>query len=191
MQYVLDQRQDPSSSFSFRMEVATILLAQHHGARCRPFDTVRGRRDSNQGVKRHVTELPHVSVRGGANAHLPEMIGLKNAMRCRQLGCTGRTRVRCMTCKVFLCLQNRAQLLLSLSHISDGSDSQVVYMFLGSSMFSDSVKVNQSGDLWASVSRPGPSVLSCRSLFYITNAKCHMSYWFFFFHYDVQNTLVA
>uniref|UniRef100_A0A3B4UT34 PiggyBac transposable element-derived protein 3-like n=1 Tax=Seriola dumerili TaxID=41447 RepID=A0A3B4UT34_SERDU len=61
--------------------------------------------DSNQAGKRHVTELPHVSVRRRANAHLPEMISLKNAMHCRQPGCTGRTRVRCVTCKVFLCLQ--------------------------------------------------------------------------------------
>ncbi|KAI2668674.1 PiggyBac transposable element-derived protein 3 [Labeo rohita] len=92
----------PIQFLQFRMEVATILLAQHHGADA---DLSTEEEDSNQGVKRHVTELPHVSVRRRANAHLPEMIGLKNAMRCRQLGCTGRTRVRCMTCKVFLCLQ--------------------------------------------------------------------------------------
>ncbi|KAL1249405.1 hypothetical protein QQF64_020410 [Cirrhinus molitorella] len=86
------------------MKVATILLAQHHGADA-DLSTQSEEEDSNQGVKRHVTELPHVSVRRRANAHLPEMIGLKNAMRCRQLGCTGRTQVHCMTCKVFLCLQ--------------------------------------------------------------------------------------
>ncbi|XP_068072616.1 piggyBac transposable element-derived protein 3 isoform X1 [Danio rerio] len=94
----------PIQFLQFRMEVATILLAQHHGADA-DLSTHSEEEDSNQGVKRHVTELPHVSVRRRANAHLPEMIGLKNAMRCRQLGCTGRTRVRCMTCKVFLCLQ--------------------------------------------------------------------------------------
>ncbi|XP_059377154.1 piggyBac transposable element-derived protein 3 [Carassius carassius] len=88
----------------FRMEVATSLLTQH-GADADLSTQSEEEEDSNQGVKRHVTELPHVSVRRRANAHLPEMIGLKNAMRCRQLGCTGRTRVRCMTCKVFLCLQ--------------------------------------------------------------------------------------
>ncbi len=95
----------PIQFLQFRMEVATILLAQHHGADADLSTQSEEEEDSNQGVKRHVTELPHVSVRRRANAHLPEMIGLKNAMRCRQLGCTGRTRVRCMTCKVFLCLQ--------------------------------------------------------------------------------------
>lgn len=92
----------PIQFLQFRMEVATILLAQHHSADA---DLSTEEEDLNQGVKRHVTELPHVLVRRRANAHLPEMIGLKNAMRCRQLGCTGRTRVCCMTCKVFLCLQ--------------------------------------------------------------------------------------
>ncbi len=95
----------PIQFLQCRMEVATILLAQHHGADADLSTQSEEEEDSNQGVKRHVTELPHVSVRRRANAHLPEMIGLKNAMRCRQLGCTGRTRVRCMTCKVFLCLQ--------------------------------------------------------------------------------------
>ncbi|KAM8743645.1 piggyBac transposable element-derived protein 3-like isoform 2-T2 [Acanthopagrus schlegelii] len=94
----------PIQFLQFRMEVAKILLAQHHGADA-DISEQSEEEDSNQGVKRHVTELPHVSVRRRANAHLPEMVGLKNAMRCRQPGCTGRTRVRCVTCKVFLCLQ--------------------------------------------------------------------------------------
>lgn len=94
----------PIQFLQFRMEVAKILLAQHHGADA-DLSEQSEEEDSNQGVKRHVTELPHVSFRRRANAHLPEMIGLKNAMRCRQPGCTGRTRVRCVTCKVFLCLQ--------------------------------------------------------------------------------------
>ncbi|KAK1903701.1 PiggyBac transposable element-derived protein 3 [Dissostichus eleginoides] len=66
----------------FRTEMATTLLAQHHG----------------QGSDADLSEQR-------ANAHLPEMISLKNAARCRVAGCTGRTRVRCVTCKVFLCLQ--------------------------------------------------------------------------------------
>uniref|UniRef100_A0A3B4TJH0 PiggyBac transposable element-derived protein 3-like n=1 Tax=Seriola dumerili TaxID=41447 RepID=A0A3B4TJH0_SERDU len=94
----------PIQFLQFRMEVAKILLAQHHGADA-DLSEQSEEEDSNQGGKRHVTELPHVSVRRRANAHLPEMIGLKNVMRCRQPGCTGRTRVRCVTCKVFLCLQ--------------------------------------------------------------------------------------
>lgn len=94
----------PIQFLEFRTEVAKILLAQHHGADADLSEQLE-EEDAQRGVKRQVTEVPHVSVRRRANAHLPEMMGLKNAMRCRQPGCTGRTRVRCVTCKVFLCLQ--------------------------------------------------------------------------------------
>ncbi|XP_061836200.1 piggyBac transposable element-derived protein 3 [Nerophis lumbriciformis] len=94
----------PIQFLEFRMEVANILLAQHHGADA-DLSEQSEEEDAQHGVKRHVTQVPHVSVRRRANAHLPEMMGLRNAMRCRLPGCTGRTRVRCVTCKVFLCLQ--------------------------------------------------------------------------------------
>uniref|UniRef100_A0A671XXE1 Si:ch211-255f4.7 n=1 Tax=Sparus aurata TaxID=8175 RepID=A0A671XXE1_SPAAU len=58
-----------------------------------------------QAKKRPVTAVPHVSVRRRANAHLPEAVNLKNAACCRATGCSGKTRVQCSTCKVFLCLQ--------------------------------------------------------------------------------------
>ncbi|KAG1934670.1 piggyBac transposable element-derived protein 3 [Pimephales promelas] len=103
----------PIQFLQFRMEVAMTLLAQHHSADADLSAQSEEEEHSNQGVKRHVTELPHVSVRRRANAHLPEIISLKNAMRCRQLGCTGRTRVRCMTCKVFLCLQTERNCFLA------------------------------------------------------------------------------
>ena len=83
-------RTRPIQFLQFCMEVAKILLAQHHGADA-DLSEQSEEEDSKQGVKHHVTVLPHVSVRRRANAHLPEMIGLKNAMRCRQPGCTGRT----------------------------------------------------------------------------------------------------
>ncbi|KAF3840286.1 hypothetical protein F7725_019003 [Dissostichus mawsoni] len=91
----------------FRTEMATTLLAQHHGQGSDADLSEQSEEEdnSNQGKKRPVTAVPHVSVRRRANAHLPEMISLKNAARCRVAGCTGRTRVRCVTCKVFLCLQ--------------------------------------------------------------------------------------
>ncbi|KAK1906732.1 PiggyBac transposable element-derived protein 3 [Dissostichus eleginoides] len=91
----------------FRTEMATTLLAQHHGQGSDADLSEQSEEEdnSNQGKKRPVKAVPHVSVRRRANAHLPEMISLKNAARCRVAGCTGRTRVRCVTCKVFLCLQ--------------------------------------------------------------------------------------
>ena len=91
----------------FRTEMATTLLAQHHGQGSDADLSEQSEEEdnSNQGKKRPVTAVPHVLVRRRANAHLPEMISLKKAARCRVAGCTRRTRVRCVTCKVFLCLQ--------------------------------------------------------------------------------------
>ncbi|XP_049453042.1 piggyBac transposable element-derived protein 3 [Epinephelus fuscoguttatus] len=91
----------------FRMEVARTVLAQHHSQESDADLSEVSEEEDNpkQGKKRPVPTVPHVSVRRRANAHLPEMISLKNAARCRAAGCTGRTRVRCVTCKVFLCLQ--------------------------------------------------------------------------------------
>ncbi|XP_071378489.1 uncharacterized protein [Centroberyx affinis] len=60
---------------------------------------------SRHGKKHQVTPVPHVSVRTTSAAHLPEMVNLKNAMRCREKGCSGKSRVRCVACNVFLCLQ--------------------------------------------------------------------------------------
>uniref|UniRef100_A0A674NLN0 PiggyBac transposable element-derived protein domain-containing protein n=1 Tax=Takifugu rubripes TaxID=31033 RepID=A0A674NLN0_TAKRU len=87
----------------FRMEVARTFLVQHHSQEDDADfpELSEGEDDSLQGKKRPVMAVPHVSVRRRANAHLPEMISMKNAARCRAAGCTGRTRVRCVTCKVF------------------------------------------------------------------------------------------
>ncbi|XDV22524.1 hypothetical protein PO909_027405 [Leuciscus waleckii] len=78
----------------FRMEVAKTFLAQHNNAQ-----------EDKPEKKRPVKEVPQISVRRRANAHLPEVVNLKNAARCRATGCSGKTQVRFVTCKVFLCLQ--------------------------------------------------------------------------------------
>ncbi|XP_076842062.1 piggyBac transposable element-derived protein 3 isoform X2 [Brachyhypopomus gauderio] len=88
----------------FRMEVAMTFLAEH----ANDSSDVSEQDDPDvlvQGKKRPAKAVPHVSFRRRANAHLPEMVNMKNAARCRAKGCSGKTRVRCGTCKVFLCLQ--------------------------------------------------------------------------------------
>lgn len=80
----------------FRMEVAKTLLAQHN-------DAQEDNTDHSEQEKKHpVKEVPHISFRRRANAHIPEVANLKNAARCIATGCSGRTQVRCVTCKVFL-----------------------------------------------------------------------------------------
>ncbi|TWW60991.1 hypothetical protein D4764_05G0010810 [Takifugu flavidus] len=78
----------------FRMEVARTFLAQHHSQEDDADfpELSEGEDDSTQGKKCPVMAVPHVSVRRKTNAHLPELISLKNAARCRAAGCTGRTR---------------------------------------------------------------------------------------------------
>ncbi|KAL6120269.1 uncharacterized protein ACO6RY_04650 [Pungitius sinensis] len=84
----------------FRMEVAKAFLAQRdNGVPEDDADLLE------QGKKGQVKEVPHISIRRRANAHLPEVVNLKNAARCRATGCSGKSRVQCGTCKVFLCLQ--------------------------------------------------------------------------------------
>ncbi|KAM3608708.1 uncharacterized protein V6R79_003454 [Siganus canaliculatus] len=76
----------------FRMKVAMTFLAQSDN-------------DNSDFSERPVQAAPHISVRRKANAHLPEVVPSKNASRCRAKGCSGKSRVQCVTCKMFLCLQ--------------------------------------------------------------------------------------
>lgn len=92
----------------FRMKVAKIFLAQHNNVQEDSTDLSEQEDNTDHSVsekKCPVKGMPHISVRRMANAHLPEAVNLKNAACCRATGCSGRTRVQCVTCKVFLCLQ--------------------------------------------------------------------------------------
>jgi len=89
----------------FRMEVAQAYLTK------RDTDVEQVQEEnapiSQQKGKRHqATPIPGVSVRTTAAAHLPEVVDLKNPMRCRVKGCSGKSCVQCVTCNVFLCLQS-------------------------------------------------------------------------------------
>lgn len=61
--------------------------------------------DEVQPVKRTKTvPVPSLPRRKSEAKHLPESVEMKNAMRCRREGCSGKSRIRCTSCKVFLCL---------------------------------------------------------------------------------------
>ncbi len=92
----------------FQMEVAKTFLAQHNNVQDDNTDFSEQENDTDlpePGKKCPVKAVPHISVRRRANAHLPVVVNLKNVARCRATGCSGKTRVQCATCKVFLCLQ--------------------------------------------------------------------------------------
>ncbi|XP_039503054.1 piggyBac transposable element-derived protein 3-like [Pimephales promelas] len=96
------------SIMKFRMVVAQLFLSKcdvlHEGAHVAEEENENGNLPP-PGKKSRVAPIPHISVRSSA-AHLPEMVALKSPMHCRVKGCTGKSCVRCMTCKVYLCLQS-------------------------------------------------------------------------------------
>lgn len=57
--------------------------------------------------------LPLPEKRKKGAMHLPEAMDLKDAQRCRNPGCTGKTRVQCTECKIFLCVLKNKNCFLS------------------------------------------------------------------------------
>ncbi|KAM7313452.1 piggyBac transposable element-derived protein 2-like [Ixodes scapularis] len=57
--------------------------------------------------QRKVVPLPVDEVRFDMYGHFPEHVPCKSQMRCRNPGCTGKSRIRCTKCALFFCLQNR------------------------------------------------------------------------------------
>ena len=88
------------SCLHFRTVVAKTFIAGH------------AREDSdnmeNQPVKKlcKVVSVPDLSIRKISAKHLPEMMECKHSMGCRRKGCSRKSRVRCMACNVYLCLQS-------------------------------------------------------------------------------------
>ncbi|KAG7494019.1 hypothetical protein JOB18_021211 [Solea senegalensis] len=86
----------------YRMDVAQVFLNK-----CKVTDAEEERAHRPEpGPRFRVTPIPNISVRTASAGHLPEVANLKNPMRCRLQGCTGKSRVHCLTCNVFLCLQS-------------------------------------------------------------------------------------
>ncbi|KAH9384289.1 hypothetical protein HPB48_026282 [Haemaphysalis longicornis] len=54
-----------------------------------------------------VTALPPDDVRYDMMRHFPEQQKLESHNRCRNPGCSAKSRVKCLKCGIFLCLQNR------------------------------------------------------------------------------------
>jgi len=89
---------------AFRIEVAQFYLAVVDDEIFD--DSSAGDSDDGQPpAKRRVTSIPAKAQRTSCARHMPEMDDIKNAMRCRNSGCSGKTKVKCQSCKVYLCLR--------------------------------------------------------------------------------------
>lgn len=107
----IQENKNPSKAnmkfLEFRMVVAQVFLTKHDILEAHVSYAEGQNAHPPQSRKRtRVIPVPHVSVRTCSATHLPEVMDLKNSMRCRSQGCSGKSRVRCIKCKVFLCLQS-------------------------------------------------------------------------------------
>jgi hypothetical protein len=55
--------------------------------------------------RRIISALPRTPQRKSQAKHMPEIIPDKNSMRCRNVGCKKKTKIRCIACNVCLCLR--------------------------------------------------------------------------------------
>lgn len=89
------RRKDILQYLDFRMTVAESWIASED-----PLDISfsEDETDAMHGKHRPVVPQPPEFVRTSGTKHLPKMIAQKNASRCRNNGCTGKTRVQSVRC---------------------------------------------------------------------------------------------
>lgn len=99
----------------FCMEVAMTFLAQRDSDSSNFSELQKDQDVLVHGKKCSVTAVPNVSFCKRANALLPKVVNLKYAA-CYRACCSEKTRVQCVTCKVFLCLWADHTVTQSFTH---------------------------------------------------------------------------
>ena len=86
----------------FRMAIAEHLIAIDD----QKIDSSLDENEHHQPMLKRKRTVPNPSQprRLSGNKHLPEVADIKNSMRCRNADCSAKSKVRCMSCDVFLCL---------------------------------------------------------------------------------------
>ncbi|KAL3185346.1 hypothetical protein MRX96_030163 [Rhipicephalus microplus] len=89
------------SQLQFKQDIAETLIREN------PMHNRKERSDPPATDNSRPVQLPNLDTRRDRFDHFPEFCSLKNAMRCRNENCKGKTRVKCTKCNVFLCLQGK------------------------------------------------------------------------------------
>lgn len=114
----LTPKKDRLDLLDFKANVANVLLKAHPARELRSsMSSDTDKQQSDVAAKRSkVTPLPPDEVRYDQVGHFPQHEKLPSQMKCRYPGCGGKSRVRCLKCDVFLCLQNRNCFLAFHTH---------------------------------------------------------------------------
>ncbi|CAI6356435.1 unnamed protein product [Macrosiphum euphorbiae] len=73
-----------------------------------PSPTVKQKLYSENQKLKHVDSRPSTSIQLDKVSHLPDLDTRKEATRCKNAGCKGRTHVYCEKCNVHLCLTTKS-----------------------------------------------------------------------------------
>ncbi|KAH9374984.1 hypothetical protein HPB48_007850 [Haemaphysalis longicornis] len=97
---------------TFKMDIAIALIKAETAPRSKRLREAEVDSDEEEAqasaTKRgKVTALPPDDVRYNMTGHFPEHQKLGSHNRCGNPGCSGKSRVKCLKCGIFLCLQNR------------------------------------------------------------------------------------
>lgn len=102
---------DMLDQFEFKNRIAETLIRTHVKEIPEVADEAELEVENGESVavpkRTKVTAIPPNEVRLDMHGHFPEHVPLKSQMRCRNQGCSGKTRIRCTKCDLFLCLLNR------------------------------------------------------------------------------------
>uniref|UniRef100_A0A3B4VBI4 PiggyBac transposable element-derived protein domain-containing protein n=1 Tax=Seriola dumerili TaxID=41447 RepID=A0A3B4VBI4_SERDU len=95
-----------SQYLEFKLLLAEELISQAQA--CQRDETDSSDEEFSPEIKKRKPH-PDESIRKYGAIHLPQMLNIPNASRCRMPGCKSKTFVRCIKCNMFLCVSKKSE----------------------------------------------------------------------------------
>uniref|UniRef100_A0A3B4WS71 PiggyBac transposable element-derived protein 3-like n=3 Tax=Seriola lalandi dorsalis TaxID=1841481 RepID=A0A3B4WS71_SERLL len=95
-----------SQYLEFKLLLAEELISQAQA--CQRDETDSSDEEFSPDIKKRKPH-PDESIRKYGAIHLPQMLNIPNASRCRMPGCKSKTFVRCIKCNMFLCVSKKSE----------------------------------------------------------------------------------